>query len=330
MTRPTFLQRRKALGVIALTVAGALVSGATGAQTPDTSSRPIKIVVPFAPGGSNDMVGRSIAQQLTIRLKRTVVVENRPGAGGAIGAESVARAEPDGTTFLLISSSFTMNSSIMKLSYDPVKSFTPVAFLGIGPSVVVVNAAMPVNTMGELVAYSKKHPGTVNFASAGVASFTHFGAELLRTRTHADMAIIQYKGGGPAMSDLTAGHVQMSLISMLQMVPHLKGGRIKVIGVAGPKRSELIPGVPTLKEQGYDVDASNWWGLLAPAGTPAGPVDAIHREVNLLLSEPQMKRRFTTEGAEATPMTRVEFEKFMGNEFAKWAQVAKQTGIQPE
>ncbi|WP_169457940.1 tripartite tricarboxylate transporter substrate binding protein [Ottowia thiooxydans] len=301
----------------------------TAAQAQDTS-KPIRIIVPFATGGSNDIVGRAIAQQLSTRLKRNVYVENRAGGGGTLGSEIAARGEPDGTTLLLISSTFTMNASIMKLSYDPVKSFTPVAMLGMGPSVIAVSSSLPVNSIKELVDYSKKNPGTVNFGSSGVASFQHFAIELFKARTGADLTIVHYKGGSPALVDLAAGHVQVSLGSLIQMQPFLKSGRIKLLAVAGPKRVEMIQNVPTLKESGIDVDASNWWALLAPAGTPAAIVDQLHRETNAVLTDPEIKTRFAREGADAMPMTRPEFEKLIATETRKWAEVAKETGIKPE
>jgi tripartite-type tricarboxylate transporter receptor subunit TctC len=294
------------------------------------SAKPIRIVVPFAPGGSNDIVARAIAQQLTVRLGRNVYVENRPGGGGTLGAELVARAEANGTTLLLISSTFTMNASIMKLPYDPVKSFTPIAMLGMGPSVIVVASSLPVNSIQELVSYSKRNPGKVNFGSAGVASFQHFAIELFKARTGADLTVVHYKGGVPALSDLAAGHVQVSLGSLIQMLPFLKSGRIKVLGVAGPQRVDLIQEVPTLKESGIDVDASNWWALLAPAGTPAAIVEQLHRETNAVLTDPEIKKRFASEGADAMPMSISEFEKFFSGETSKWAKVARETGIKPE
>ena len=287
----------------------------------------VRIIVPFAPGGSNDIVARSMAQQLTTRLKRSVIVENMAGAGGAIGSSAVARAEPDGNTLLLISSTFTMNASVMKLSYDPVKSFAPVAMLGMGPSVIVVASSLPVNSIKELIDYSKKNPGKVNFGSAGVASFQHFAIELFKIRTGADLTLVHYKGGGPALIDLAAGHVQVSLGSLIQMQNFLRAGKIKILGVAGARRVELIADVPTLKESGVDVEVSNWWGLLAPAGTPAALVDTLHREANASLSDPDMKKRFANEGADPMPMSRGEFEKFMLEETGKWAKVARETGI---
>ena len=312
---------------------GALL--ATGLSLPTgqalaQESKPIRIVVPFATGGSNDIVGRSMAQQLSTRLKRSVIADNVPGAGGAIGSAMVARAEPDGSTLLLISSTFTMNASVMKLSYDPVKSFTPVAMLGMGPSVIVVAANLPVNSIKELIDYSKKNPGKVFFGSAGVASFQHFAIELFKLRTGADLTVVHYKGGGPALMDLAAGHVHVSLGSLIQMQTFLRAGKIKILGVAGHRRVDLIADVPTLKETGVDVEVSNWWGLLAPAGTPNTLVDRLNRESNAALSEPDMKKRFASEGADPMPMSRADFEKFMTDETAKWAKVARETGIKIE
>ncbi len=312
---------------------GALIATGLSLQSSQTQAqdnKPIRIIVPFATGGSNDIVGRSMAQQLSTRLKRSVIVDNMPGAGGAIGSAAVARAEPDGNTLLLISSTFTMNASIMKLSYDPVKSFTPVAMLGMGPSVIVVAASLPVNSIKELIDYSKKNPGKVFFGSAGVASFQHFAIELFKLRTGADLTVVHYKGGGPALMDLAAGHVHVSLGSLIQMQTFLRAGKIKILGVAGHRRVDLIPDVQTLKETGVDVEVSNWWGLLAPAGTPISVVDRFNREANAALAEPDMKKRFASEGADPMPMSRADFDKFMAEETAKWARVAHETGIKIE
>lgn len=315
------------------TLAALLAAGTTlplvqaYAQEP---AKPIRIIVPFAPGGSNDIVGRTMAQQLSTRLKRSVIVENVPGAGGSIGSAMVARAEPDGNTLLLISSTFTMNASVMKLSYDPVKSFAPAAMLGTGPSVIAVAANLPVNSIKELIDYSKINPGKVFFGSAGVASFQHFAIELFKLRTGADLTVVQYKGGGPALLDLAAGHVQVSLGSLIQMQTFLHSGKIKLLGVAGSRRVDLIPDVPTLKETGVDVEVSNWWGLLAPAGTPISLLDKLNREANAVLAETDMKKRFASEGAIPMPMSRPEFEKLMAEETAKWAKVARETGIKIE
>jgi tripartite-type tricarboxylate transporter receptor subunit TctC len=202
--------------------------------------------------------------------------------------------------------------------------------LGMGPSVIVVAASLPVNSIKELIDYSKKNPGKVFFGSAGVASFQHFAIELFKLRTGADLSVVQYKGGGPALIDLAAGHVQVSLGSLIQMQTFLRSGKIKILGVAGARRVDLIPDVPTLKETGVDVEVSNWWGLLAPAGTPVNLVDRLNREANAALAEPDMKKRFAGEGADPMPMSRAEFEKLMADETAKWAKVARETGIKIE
>lgn len=296
----------------------------------DGGQKPIKIIVPFPPGGSNDIVGRAVAQQLTARTKRSLLIDNRPGAGGVLGAEAVARAEPDGLTWLLISSTFTMSPAIMKLPFDPVRSFVPIAMLGMGPSVIAVPQALPFQTIKELVDYSKKNPGKINFGTAGVASFQHFALELLMQRSGAAFTTVHYKGGSPALVDLAAGHIQVSLGSLIQMQSFLKAGKIKLLAVAGPKRVELIPQVPTLKESGIDMEASNWWGLLAPAGTPAAWVELWHREINAVLASAEIKTRLASEGAEATPVGRAEFEKLLSEDTAKWAQLAKLTGIKAE
>lgn len=323
MTQLANVQRRRIV-----TAAGAGVSlAAAGVPAFAQDQKPIRIIVAFAPGGSNDIVGRAIAQQMTERLKRSVVVENRPGAGGTIGGALAARAEPDGSTLLLISSTFTMNPAVMKLSFDPVKSFVPVAMLGMGPSVVAVNVNMPVNNMQEFVEYSKKNPGKVHVGTSGVASFQHFGLELLKLRSGADLTLLHYKGGGPVLSDLAAGHIQMSLGSLIQMQTLVNAGKIKLIAVAGRERVGIIPNIPTLKESGIDVDVSNWWALLAPAGTPDAVVETLHKAANDSLNDASMKDRFAKEGASPMPMSRETFSQLMSEETVRWAMVAKETNI---
>ncbi len=295
-----------------------------------TLPKKIRIIVAFAPGGSNDIVARTLAQELSARIQRPVIVENKPGAGGTLGADLAAHSDPDGSTLLLVSSTFTMNSSIMKLNYDPNKSFIPVAMLGMGPSVIAVNSNFPANTISEFIEYSKRNHGKVNFGSAGVASFQHFALELIKLRSGADFDIVHYKGGGPALVDLAAGHIQGSIGSLIQMQTFLNAGQIKLLAVAGPKRIGIIPKVPTLIESGIDVDASNWWGILAPVGTPSDIVNQLHQAINASLASADIKKRFDNEGAEAMPMTRENFKKLMVDETNKWAKVARETGIKAE
>jgi tripartite-type tricarboxylate transporter receptor subunit TctC len=290
----------------------------------------VRIVVPFAPGGSNDIVGRALAQQLTARTKRNFVVENKAGAGGSLGTEWVARAEPDGTNLLLISSTFTMNPSIMKLRYDPVHSFVPVAMLGMGPSVIAVPAQSPWKTIRDLVEDSKRRPGQIVFGSAGTASFQHFGIEWFMQKTGARFTVAHYKGGVPALIDLAAGHIQVSLGSLIQMQSFLKAGKIRLLAVAGPKRVDQIPQVPTLHESGYALEVHNWWGLLAPAGTSPEWVQQLHADVNAVLSSPEMRQRLSSEGADVAPMSRDEFTRMISEDMQRWGQVALTTGIKTE
>ena len=311
----------------------ALMLGLSSFFTPNSYSqenKPIKLVVPFAPGGSNDIVGRAIGQQLASKLKRPVVIENKPGAGGSVGAEFVARSEADGNTLLLASASFVMNSAIMKLGYDPSKSFVPVAMLGIGPSIIVINNQLPVQNVNELILYSKKNPKTTNFGTAGVGSFQHFAVELLMMKTNADISLVHYKGGGPALLDTVAGHVQMSMGSLIQMQNFIKSGQIRALAIAGNQRVSIFPNVPTLKELGIDVEAMNWWGILAPTGTPTETLDKLHLEINQILLDADIKNRMMSEGAEPLPMSRKEFDKFILDETKKWAGVAKTARIRAE
>jgi hypothetical protein len=322
------IQNNKIVGLllgITLTCLSSLFSVVMAQDT-----RPIKLVVPFSAGGSNDIVGRAIAQQLSIKLKRSVIVDNKPGAGGSLGAELVARAEPDGNTLLLASASFAMNSSIMKLNYDPVKSFTPVAMLGVGPSIIVVNNNLPVQNVKELIAYSKKNPTTTNFGTAGAGSFQHFAVELLMMKTNADISLVHYKGGGPALLDTVAGHVQVSMGSLIQMQNYIKNGQIRALAVSGNQRVALFPNVPTLKELGIDVEAINWWAILAPAGTSNDYLDKLNQDINQILTEQEIKNKFISEGAEPLPMSRKEFEKYISDETIKWGRVAKAAKIKAE
>ena len=296
----------------------------------DNLSKPLRIIVPFAPGGSNDIVGRALATELSLRLKRNVFVENRPGAGGVMGTDMAAHSEPDGNTLVLISSTFTMNPSIMKLNYDPIKSFIPVSMIGMGPSVIVVNTQLPVQNMREFIDYSKKNPGTVFFGSAGVASFQHFQIELLKLKSGADITTIHYKGGSPALVDLASGHVQVALGSLIQMQNFIRSGKVKLLAVAGPKRIDLIPNIPTLHESSIDMDASNWWAILAPSGTPLPIVEALHRDINSVLGSAQMKQHLENEGAETVSLSRAELEKLIKDEINKWSVIAKKTGIKAE
>ena len=294
--------------------------------------RPIKMIIPFPPGGSNDIVGRVIAQVLGERLGKAIVVDNRPGAGGIIGADIAAKSPADGYTILLISSAFTMNASLHKsLAYDPATAFVPITMLGSAPSVLAVTAKLPVSTLAELVALAKLKPGQLRLSSAGVGSYQHLVSEAFRTQSGTEFLIVQYRGGGPALNDLVAGHVDFSVGTIIQTLPFIKSGQLRALAIAGERRISALPDVPTIAEAGMpDYDAANWWGLLAPAGTPAAIIERLHRETTVVLLSPEIKKRFDAEGADVVRKGPEEFGRLIAAETAKWAKVVKDAGITAE
>lgn len=311
---------------VAVIVLSACVAAAAAAQQYPT--RPVKIVVPFAPGGSNDILGRVIAAQLTEKLGQTVFVDNRPGAGGSVGADAVAKSPPDGYTLLLISASFAMNAAIAKLPFDPSSAFAAVTILGTGPSVLAVPTSLPVQSVRELIALAKEKPGKLNAGSAGIGSYQHLVTELFKQMTATDFILVQYRGGGPAMTDLVAGRVDLSFGSLIQTLPLIKTGKLRALGVGGAKRNPALPGVPTIAEAGVPgYEANNWWGVLAPAGTPAEIVGRLHREIAAVLATREFQERLEGEGAEVVQMTPAQFRTFIDAETAKWARVAKEANI---
>ncbi len=306
-------------------------TGVPVAHAQNYPEKAIRLIIPFPPGGSNDIVGRVIAQGLGERLGKSVVVDNRSGAGGIIGADAAAKSAPDGYTLLLISSAFTMNSSLHKLAYDPATAFMPIAMLGSAPSVLAVHSKLAASSVGELLALAKAKPGQLRLASAGVGSYQHLVSELFRLQTGTDFLIVQYKGGGPALNDLVAGHVDFSVGTIIQTLPFIKSGQLKALAIAGKTRIAALPDVPTVAEAGVaDYDASNWWGILVPAGTPPVITERLSKEIGVVLDQPELKKRFDAEGAEIIRMTPAEFGTLIATETAKWAKVVKDAKITAE
>jgi tripartite-type tricarboxylate transporter receptor subunit TctC len=310
----------------------ALAIFASAAAAQGYPAKPIRLVIPFPPGGSNDIVGRMIAAQLSERLGQQVIVDNRPGAGGTIGTGVVAKSPPDGYTLLVVSTPYAFGTAVYKtLPYDPVKSFVPVAMLGTGPVVLAVHPGLPVGSLQEFIALAKQKPGQLNYASAGVGSFQHLASELFRIQAGIDLAHVPYKGGGPAMMDVVAGQAQVVIGTFVQMLPHVRSGKLKALAAAGAKRSVLLPDVPTFAEAGLPgYEAANWWGILAPAGTPQPIVDRLHKELSAIALSAETRKRFENEGAEALQMSAADFGRFIADETAKWARVVKEAGISAE
>jgi tripartite-type tricarboxylate transporter receptor subunit TctC len=306
-----------------------LLPGISVAQT--YPAKAIRLIVPFPPGGSNDIVGRMVGQQLGERLGQSVVIDNRGGAGGTIGTDMAAKAAPDGYTLLLVSVAHAFNPAMYrKLPYDPEKAFVPIGMVAAGPVALMVHPALPVHSVAELIALAKAKPGQLNYATAGIGSFQHLASELFKLQTGVDMVHVPYKGGGPAMMDTIAGQAQVNMASLIQVGPHVKSGKLRLIATSGTKRSSLFPEVPTVAETVPGYDATNWWGLLAPAGTPQQVVSKLNSELEALLRSDETKKRMEGEGADILRMTPAEFGRFIADATQKWAKVVKQAGIQPE
>ena len=293
--------------------------------------KPVRLIIPFPPGGSNDVVGRSIGMQLGERLGQSVVIDNRGGAGSIIGTNEAGKAAPDGYTLLLISTAFPTSIAFNRLPRDAMKSFVPVAMLGSGPALLVVPASSAANSVTDLLNLLKQKPGELNAAAAGIGSFQHMATELFRLQSKTSFVIVQYKGGGPALTDVIAGQVQMNLGSLVQMIPHVRSGKLKALAVSSARRVAALPDVPTIAEAGVPgFEVSNWWGILAPAGTPQPALERLYKEIGAILDSPETRKRFELEGAEVVRMKPQEFAAFVTQETEKWTRVVKEAGIKPE
>ena len=307
----------------------ALFSGLVFSQ--NYPARAIRLIVPFPPGGSNDIVGRMVGQQLGERLAQSVVIDNRGGAGGTIGTDMAAKAAPDGYTLLLISVAHAFNPAMYKkLPYDPEKAFAPIGMVAAGPVALTVHPSVPAQSVKELIALVKANPGKMNYATAGIGSFQHLASELFKLQAGLDMVHIPYKGGGPAMMDTIAGQAQINMASLIQVIPHAKSGKLRLLATSGTKRTALFPDVPTVAETVPGYDATNWWGLVAPAATPQAILARLNSELEIVLKSDETRKRVENEGAEVVRMTPAEFGRFMAEETQKWAKVVKQAGISAE
>jgi tripartite-type tricarboxylate transporter receptor subunit TctC len=314
-----------------LKAAGMVLALSTAVAAQDYPTKPVRLVIPFPPGGSNDIVGRLVATQLGEKLGKQVIVENRGGAGGVIATEMVSKAEADGYTLLMISLAHAVNPWLYKLSYDPIKSFAPVGMLGSGPNIVTVHPDLPVKSIKDLVALAKQKPGELQYASAGVGSFQHLGGELFKLMSGADLMHVPFKGGGPAMIDVMGGHTKVLFSSLVQTTPHIRSGKLRALATGGSKRSPVFPDLPTVAEAGVpDYEGVNWWGILAPAGTPKAIVDKLSRDIAAALASPEVQKQFESEGAEVVQMDPDQFGKFLAAEMTKWERVVKEANIKAE
>jgi tripartite-type tricarboxylate transporter receptor subunit TctC len=292
-------------------------------------AKPIRLVVPFPAAGTTDILARAIAQKLSEALGQQVVVDNRPGAGGNIGSDMVAKSAPDGYTLLMGTvGTHAINVSLYeKMPYDAVKDFTPVVLVAGVPNVLVVNPALPVKTVADLIKLAKDKPGTINFASSGNGTSIHLSGELFKSLTGVQMAHIPYKGSAPALTDLIGGQVQIMFDNLPSSMGHIKGGRLRAVAVTSAKRAPALPDVPTIAESGVPgFEASSWFGILAPAGTPREIVLRLNAESNKALQSGEMKEKLLAQGAEAVGNSPEFFADYIRSETIKWAKVVKESG----
>jgi tripartite-type tricarboxylate transporter receptor subunit TctC len=297
----------------------------------DYPTKPVRIIVPFAPGGLNDVVGRMIAQHLTERFGRQVIVENRTGAGGVVGTELVANSPKDGHTLLIVSIAHAVNPWLYKLSYDPLKSFAPIAPILSSQNVLAVNLDLPAKTLKDFLALAKQQPGKIQYASGGVGGSLHLAMELFKITAGIDLLHVPFRGAGPGIIDVIGGHTKAVNATVSTLAPHVRGGKLRALGVSGEKRSAVLPEVPTIEEGGVrGYDAGNWIGIVAPAGTPAPIVARLHKEISGMLDQPEIQKQIASDGSEITRMSPSEFATYMDNEMAKWGRVVKQAGIKAQ
>ena len=290
----------------------------------------VRIIIPWPPGGSTDIVGRLVAAELTARLKQQVIIDNRSGAGGIVGMQIAAQSPPDGYTLMLTSTAYGYLIDKQETPVDLVRSFAPVSLLGFGESALAVHPQLPVKSVRELIALAKARPGALNYASSGIGGFPHMNTELFKLKTGTSIVHVPFKGGGPAIADVMAGHTQIYLGTLVTVMPYIGSGRLKLLAVGGAKRNAKMPDIPTISETVPGYETNIWWGIFAPNGTPPTIIARVHAETAAALTSPELLRRFEEQGAAAEKMSTAEFGKLMVSETAKWLEVIKAAGIKGE
>ena len=320
---------RRRFTVAALATAALALSGSAWAQAPSFPSKPVTIVVPFSAGGTTDILARIIGQGLTTELGQPVVVDNRAGAGGNIGASLAAKAPADGhTLFMGTVGTHAINASLYKkMPFDPVKDFAPLTRVANVPNLLVANPAQPFKTVGELIAYAKANPGKVNFGSSGNGSSIHLSGELFKSLAKVDMVHVPYRGSAPAVTDLLGNQIAIMFDNMPSAIQHVRTGRLRPLAVTTAKRSPELPDVPTIAEAGLPgYEATSWFGLFAPAGTPAPVVSRLHAAIVKVLAQPDVKKKISEQGAEVYSEKPEQFAAFIQAESAKWGKVVRESG----
>lgn len=309
-----------------------LLAAGPASLAADFPERAVTWVVPWAAGGASDTVGRIVGEQLSGVLKQPVIVDNRPGAGGNIGAEMVARATPDGYTLVQLTDATTISPGLYPaLKYDPITAFSPISLIATGPHVLVVNASSPIQSLADLVTTAKANPGTVNYATAGIGSAQHLAAEMFKQAAKVDMVHVPYKGGAPAMIDVLSGEVPLGIFGLAPALPHIKSGKLRAIAVTSVQRSAVLPETPTVAESGFPGFASvQWFGVAAPAGTPAAVVSRLNEGVVGILKDPKVVERLEALGAEVAGDSPDQFAQYIRQDAKRWSSIINDSGIKLE
>ena len=310
--------------ILAMLIAAGICSAA---GWPD---RPIRIIIPWPPGGSTDIVGRILAAELTTRFKQQVIIDNRAGAGSIVGLQVATAAPPDGYTFMKTSTAYGFLIDKPKVPVDLVNSFAPVVLIGFGDSAMVVHPSLPVSSVKELIALAKKRPGELLYPSSGIGGFPHMNTELFKIKTGVNLVHVPFKGGGPAVADIIAGHSQVMIGSLVTSIPHIQSKRLKLIAVGAAKRNPKLPDVPTIGETVPGYESSIWWGIFAPPKTPMDIINRFHAETTEVISTPAFQKRLEEQGGAVVKMSPAEFGKLMVTEQNKWLEVIKVAGIKGE
>jgi tripartite-type tricarboxylate transporter receptor subunit TctC len=324
---------RRVLGLLALAAGAIAAPPLVHAQAPDAwPSRPIRFILPFPPGGGTDILGRLIAERLTASLGQPVVTENRGGAGGNLGAEAAAKSAPDGYTIVLVAPSLAISPSLYsKLNYDPVKDFAPVSLVATVPNVMITNPSVPATTLKEFIALAKSKPGEMNFGSGGSGTSNHLAGELFNIVAGVKLVHVPYKGVNLAMNDVLSGRVQLVFIGIPAAAPHIKAGKLRALALAAPKRSAVLPAVPTADEAGLPkFEVTTWYGILAPAGTPQPIVARLNGELGKIMHSSELKDRLEALATDPVTSTPEEFADLIRREIVKWGDVVRQAGLKAD
>lgn len=323
---------RTLLLAIGLALGVAAPLEASAATTSAYPNRPIRLIVPYAPGGGADTLARGIGQKLSEMLGYAVVIDNRGGGGTILGSDLAAKARPDGHTIILVASTHAVVSSLHKnLPYDPIRDFAPVVRVASAPNILALHPSLPAASVKELVGLAKSRPGQLVYASSGNGGGSHLAMEFLKSMARIDLIHVPYKGTGPAVIDLLSGQAQLMFGGMIGTLTHVKSGRLKALAVSSAKRSPVVPDLPTIAESGFPgYEAATWYGVLAPAGTPVAIVRKLNTEIIATLDQPDLKQRMGGQGADPAPSTPEEFAAYIKTEVAKWAKVVKESGARPD